>query len=102
VHTSPANRILVSTASAWELCLEHHQGKPPELDKAIAELPALLKTDGFEILPISLVHTLRAGGYNQPHRDPFDRMLAAQAELDDLVLLRADRMLASVPCKILW
>jgi hypothetical protein len=54
------------------------------------------------MLPISLVHTLQAGGYNQPHRDPFDRMLAAQAELDDLVLLSADRMLASVPCKILW
>ena len=102
VLTNPSNRILVSTASAWELSLKHHQGKLPELDQTITELPALLQADGFEALPISLAHALRAGGYDQPHRDPFDRMLAAQAELDDLVLLSADRMLASFPCKILW
>ena len=102
VLTSPANRILVSTASAWELSLKHHQGKLPELGNALAELPALLLADGFETLPISLAHALRAGGYSQSHRDPFDRMLAAQAELDDLVLLSADRQLAQFPCQILW
>lgn len=102
VLTSPASRIAVSTASAWELSLKHHQGKLPELEQAITELPTLLQADGFETLPISLAHALRAGSYSQPHRDPFDRMLAAQAELDDLVLLSADRMLASFPCKILW
>jgi len=102
VLKSPASRIAVSTASAWELSLKHHQGKLPELGQAIAELPTLLQADGFETLPISLAHALRAGGYDQPHRDPFDRMLAAQAELDDLVLLSADRQLAQFPCQILW
>jgi len=98
----PATPVLVSAASVWELSLKHHQGKLPELSGAIADLPGLLQADGFEGLPISLAHGLRAGGYGQPHRDPFDRMLAAQAELDRLVLLTADPQLSTFPCQTLW
>ena len=96
------NQVLVSAASVWELSLKHHQGKLPELASAIADLPGLLQADGFEALPISLAHGIRAGGYSQPHRDPFDRMLAAQAELDRLVLLTADPQLSTFPCQTLW
>jgi PIN domain nuclease of toxin-antitoxin system len=98
----PATPVLVSAASVWELSLKHHQGKLPELSGAIADLTGLLQADGFEGLPISLAHGLRAGGYSQPHRDPFDRMLAAQAELDRLVLLTADPQLSTFPCQTLW
>ncbi len=98
----PATPVLVSAASVWELSLKHHQGKLPELSAAIADLPGLLQADGFEALPISLAHGLRAGGYSQPHRDPFDRMLAAQAELERLVLLTADPQLSTFPCQTLW
>ena len=45
---------------------------------------------------------VRAGAYNQLHRDPFDRMLAAQAELERLVLLTADPQLSTFPCRTLW
>ncbi len=100
--TNPAMPVLVSAATVWELSLKHHQGKLPELSSAIADLPGLLQADGFEALPISLAHGLRAGGYSQPHRDPFDRMLAAQAELDCLVLLTADPQLSTFPCQTLW
>jgi PIN domain nuclease of toxin-antitoxin system len=98
----PATPVLVSSASVWELSLKHHQGKLPELRGAIADLPGLLQADGFDALPISLAHGLRAGGYSQPHRDPFDRMLAAQAELERLVLLTADPQLSTFPCQTLW
>jgi len=98
----PSTSVLVSAASVWELSLKHHQGKLPELSGVITDLPGLLQADGFEALPISLAHGLRAGGYSQPHRDPFDRMLAAQAELDRLVLLTADSQLSSFPCQTLW
>jgi PIN domain nuclease of toxin-antitoxin system len=98
----PTSRILVSAASVWELSLKHHQGKLPELATAMDDLPGLLQADGFLPLPISLAHGLRAGGYSQPHRDPFDRMLAAQAELERLVLLTADPQLTTFPCQILW
>ena len=100
--TNPAMPVLVSAATVWELSLKHHQGKLPELSGAIADLPGLLQADGFEALPISLAHGLRAGAYSQPHRDPFDRLLAAQAELDRLVLLSADPQLSTFPCQILW
>ena len=102
VLSDSENQILVSAASVWELSLKHHQGKLPELASAIADLPGLLQADGFEALPISLAHGIRAGGYSQPHRDPFDRMLAAQAELDRLVLLTADPQLSTFPCQTLW
>ena len=100
--SDPATPVLVSTASVWELSLKHHQGKLPELNSVITDLPGLLQADGFEGLPISLAHGLRAGGYSQPHRDPFDRMLAAQAELDRVVLLTADHQLSTFPCQTLW
>ena len=102
VLSDSKNQVLVSAASVWELSLKHHQGKLPELASAIADLPGLLQADGFEALPISLAHGIRAGGYSQPHRDPFDRMLAAQAELDRLVLLTADPQLSTFPCQTLW
>ncbi len=94
--------VFVSAASIWELSLKHHQGKLPELDNAIRDLPSLLEADGFQPLPICIAHGLRAGGYGQTHRDPFDRMLAAQAELEGLVLMTADPQLSNFPCQILW
>ena len=95
--------VFVSAASIWELSLKHHHGKLSELDNAIRDLPSLLQADGFQLLPISIAHGLRAGGYySQPHRDPFDRMLAAQAELEGLVLITADPQLSNFPCQILW
>lgn len=94
--------VFVSAASIWELSLKHHQGKLPELTTVVMDLPQLLQADGFQPLQISISHGLRAGGYSQPHRDPFDRMLAAQAELEGLVLITADAQLSAFPCQILW
>ena len=97
-----SSEIRVSAASVWELSLKHHRGKLPELAGAIHDLPGLLQADGFQGLPISQAHGLRAGAYSQPHRDPFDRVLAAQAELERLVLLTADPQLSTFPCQTLW
>ena len=98
----PATSVQVSAATVWELSLKHQQGKLPELQQAIGDLTGLLEADGFQPLPIGLAHGLRAGAYNQPHRDPFDRVLAAQAELERLVLLTADPQLSTFPCRTLW
>jgi len=99
---NPDTTVLVSAATVWELSLKYHQGKLPELEQAIGDLPGLLQADGFLALPIALAHGVRAGAYSQPHRDPFDRMLAAQAELERLVLLTADPQLSNFPCRTLW
>lgn len=102
VLINPTSEVFVSAASIWELSLKHHQGKLPELAAVIDDLPGLLQADGFQRLAMSISHGLRAGGYSQPHRDPFDRMLAAQAELERLVLLTADPQLTTFPCQTLW
>jgi PIN domain nuclease of toxin-antitoxin system len=102
VLINPTSEVFVSAASIWELSLKHHQGKLPELAAVIDDLPGLLQADGFQRLAMSISHGLRAGGYSQPHRDPFDRMLAAQAELERLVLISADQQLATFPCQTLW
>ena len=94
--------VVVSSASVWELSIKHHLGKLPELQPAITALPALLRADGFQVLSIAINHALRAGAYCQLHRDPFDRMLAAQAELEQLVLITADSQLSAFPCRQLW
>jgi PIN domain nuclease of toxin-antitoxin system len=88
--------LLDSHTLLWWWC------KLPELSGGLDDLPGLLRADGFEALPISLAHGLRAGANSQAHRDPFDRMLAAKAEFDRLVLLTADPQLATFPCQTLW
>lgn len=94
--------VYVSAASVWELSLKHHLGRLPQLASAIGDLEPLLQADGFRPLAITPAHGLRAGTYSQAHRDPFDRMLAAQAELEQLVLLTINTQLAAFPCQTLW
>lgn len=74
----------------------------PAASKLLNDLPQLLAAQGFELLPISLVHGLHAGGYPMAHRDPFDRLLAAQAELGGLTLVSLDPALDAFPCCLLW
>ena len=99
--SDPATPVFVSAASVWELSLKNHQGKLPELNGVITDIPGLLQADGFEALPISLAHGLRAGGYSQPHRDPFDRLLVAQSIRESLTLLSADGAFVAYGCP-LW
>ena len=91
-----------STPPARELSLKNYLGRLPELAGAIGGFEQLLQADGFRPLAIMPAHGLRAGAYSQAHRDPFDRMLAAQAEVEQLVLLTADPQLAAFPCTTLW
>ena len=98
----PGNRVHVSAASGWEIATKVRLGKLPAANELLGELPELLVGQGFQLLPITLLHGLHAGGYNLAHRDPFDRLLAAQAELSDLTLVSLDPALQAFPCRLLW
>jgi PIN domain nuclease of toxin-antitoxin system len=102
VLKDPTSQLWVSSATVWELSIKHHSGKLPELRDALADLDGLLHADGFQNLMIHHAHARRAGTFPQPHRDPFDRLLAAQAEIERLVLLTADPALAAFPCRTFW
>lgn len=97
-----SNQVLVSAASAWELATKVRLGKLEIASQLLAELPEVLTNQGFDLLPIQFSHGLRAGGYQQLHRDPFDRLLAAQAELEQLTLVSLDSALQAFPCQLLW
>ena len=98
----PAARVFVSAASGWELATKVRLGKLPGAEGLLQDLPSLLQTQGFQPLAVQLRHGVHAGGYPQAHRDPFDRLLAAQAELEGLQLVSLDPALASFPCRLLW
>ncbi|MGI0494114.1 type II toxin-antitoxin system VapC family toxin [Alkalinema pantanalense CENA528] len=78
---NPENLILVSSASAWEIATKYRLGKLPEAEPLVAAYQAILNQANFTELPISTAHALRAGKLPIEHRDPFDRMLMAQAEI---------------------
>jgi PIN domain nuclease of toxin-antitoxin system len=100
--SDPAATIFVSAASGWELATKVRLGKLPGADGLLQDLPSLLQQQGFQPLAVQLHHGVRAGGYRQAHRDPFDRLLAAQAELEGLQLVSLDPALATFPCRLFW
>jgi len=97
-----ANDILVSAASAWEIATKQRLGGLNEAPEATSRFAELVAADGFTHLPVTYLHGLRAGCYEVAHRDPFDRMLAAQSELESLVLLTRDPAFELFRCRTLW
>jgi len=85
------HQILVSSASAWEIATKYRLGKLPEAQALVEAYAQTLKRSKFTELPITTAHALRAGNLPIAHRDPFDRMLMAQAELEKIALLTHDR-----------
>ena len=98
----PRNRVHVSAASGWEIATKVRLGKLPAANELLEDLPEVLAAQGFQLLPITLLHGMHAGGYTLGHRDPFDRLLAAQAELSGLTLVSLDPALHAFPCRLLW
>jgi PIN domain nuclease of toxin-antitoxin system len=87
---NPDHRILVSSASAWEIATKYRIGKLPEAKQLVKEYPQTLDEAKFIELAITAAHALRAGSLPILHRDPFDRMLMAQAKLENLPILTYD------------
>ena len=98
----PNNTIHVSAASAWEIPTKHRIGQWPEVARLIAAYHMLLRRSRFQALPISMEHAHHAGGLPGPHRDPFDRMLIAQATLDSLPIITADAVFATYGAAVIW
>jgi PIN domain nuclease of toxin-antitoxin system len=82
----PANDVLVSTASVWEIAIKRSLGKLSAPD----DLPAHIEADGFGWLAVSAQHAWRVRELAPHHRDPFDRLLVAQALVEDMPIISAD------------
>ena len=84
---APENFVYVSAASIWELSIKKALGKLEAPDDFVS----IVEGEGFEPLPIDLFHAEQAGNLPGLHRDPFDRMLVAQAQAEGLSIVTRDR-----------
>jgi PIN domain nuclease of toxin-antitoxin system len=92
------NEILVSAVSGWEIALKKRLGRlraPDDLVAAVAEA-------GFRERPVELADTLRVEHLPDHHRDPFDRMLVAQAQVDGIPIVSRDPQLALYGVRLIW
>jgi len=93
----PRTDALVSAASAWEIATTYRLGKLPGAERIVMGYTAHLITLRARELPIVSTHALAAGLFAVEHRDPFDRMLAAQAIAEGVPLVTADPLMALFP-----
>jgi PIN domain nuclease of toxin-antitoxin system len=98
----PANDVFISSASAWEIAIKQRAGKlfdAPPADRLFAEVA---NDPRYQPLPMTMPHALLAGSFHYAHRDPFDRMLCAQAQIEGLTLVTSDPLLAGFGIPTLW
>jgi len=96
------NEVFVSVASVWEITTKHRLGKLPGVAAIVGALDTTIANQQFIGLPISILHGQAGGALPGPHRDPFDRMLIAQALADQLVLISNEQIFDSYGVTRLW
>jgi PIN domain nuclease of toxin-antitoxin system len=94
--------IYVSSVSAWEIATKHRIGKLPEAGLFLPRFAELLARDGFLPLSVTVEHALEAGRLPSVHKDPFDRLIAAQARLEKMAVATSDRVFADLGVTVLW
>jgi PIN domain nuclease of toxin-antitoxin system len=94
--SDPRNELIVSAASAWEIATKHRIGKLPAVEGLLATWGTTMARLGAIRLPVTDEHALLAGGLDWGHRDPFDRMLAAQSLVEQAPLVSGDEAFFSV------
>ena len=99
---NPARRVWVSAASGWELATKFRIGKLPQAEDIVVNLPQYLRKQRFEALPINVEHALLAGQWPGLHRDPFDRMLMAQAQIEHALVVTLDPVFGEYGLAVVW
>lgn len=97
-----ANDVFVSAATAWEIATKHRLGKLDGVDELALSLPRYISSQRFESLPVTVEDGVRAGALPGPRRDPFDRMLVAQALGKDLTLISGESLFDQYGVQRLW
>jgi PIN domain nuclease of toxin-antitoxin system len=90
----PENSLLLSAASSWEIAIKYRLGKLPLPEPPARFIPPRLVRDGIESLSVQYHHAQAVAELPEHHKDPFDRLLVAQARIERLILVTADPKLA--------
>jgi PIN domain nuclease of toxin-antitoxin system len=96
------NEVFVSAASAWEIATKVRNGKLPGALNLVYNFTIELATDGFRMLDISFAHALKAGSLRTTHKDPFDRMLIAQAMIENYILVSNEEIFDGLGVARIW
>ena len=98
----PTNDVFVSAATAWEIATKVRKGQLPEAREGIATFAEDVERDGFRHLAVQSRHGLRGGSLPGAHKDPFDRLIAAQALIEGMTVVTREREIAGFGCEVLW
>jgi PIN domain nuclease of toxin-antitoxin system len=102
IIASEPNDIFISAVVAWELATKARFGKWPEAFDLATDIDAILVANAFTPLSIKLEHARVAGFLPGQHRDPFDRVLAAQSQIENMALVTADPVFRIFGTRVLW
>ena len=94
--------LFLSAASSWEISIKHTLGRLELPESPAKYIPTWLQRWGLRALDITHLHALAVGELPSHHQDPFDRVLIAQAKLEQMVLLTADRIFGKYPVEVFW
>ena len=94
--------VFVSAASSWEVATKFRLGRLPGAADLVADFGGFLVRQNFVELPVSAAHGIRAGVLPGPHKDPFDRMLIAQAQAENLAIVSNDKIFDRYGVRRLW
>jgi PIN domain nuclease of toxin-antitoxin system len=97
-----SNEVFVSVVSIWEIATKVRIGKMPEPGNLLKDPQYVLEELGYRDLPLTLSHARLGGSLIHAHKDPFDRMLAAQSLLEGLTLVSIDSVFDDLPVERLW
>ena len=98
----PGSEVFVSAASAWEITTKFRIGKLPKAAVIAADVAGIVAQHGFIELPLAIHHGQLAGSLPGIHKDPFDRMLVAQAIITDMAIVSGDAILSAYGVARLW
>lgn len=96
------NEIYVSAASAWEIATKFSKGRLPTASLILPDFLGIVNQEGFLELPINGAHMVRSAMLPGEHRDPFDRILAAQAIIENMALISIDEKIPSLGILTRW
>lgn len=96
------NRLFLSAASVWEIAIKVRIGKLKISEPLEQFLPEQMTLNGIDSLPIQLSHALRVSTLPDHHKDPFDRMLVAQSQMESMPILTADALIARYAVATIW
>jgi PIN domain nuclease of toxin-antitoxin system len=98
----PGVRVLVSAASGWEIAIKYKAGKLDAAPALVARFESLIEAENFVELAISVRHAIEAGLLKGSHRDPFDRVLIAQARVEGVAVVSTDKCFDDYGVARLW